>query len=54
MPAASVDNSAYAQLAKVLSQDIVNKIALYIEVKKVITQAEYVSAQEVIAHQLTY
>lgn len=61
MPAASVGNSAYAQLSNVLSQDVVNKIDLYVEVKnnkyvlnddvkKVITYAEYVSAQEVIAH----
>ena len=48
-----------------MSQDVVNKIDLYVEVKnnkyvlnddvkKVITYAEYVSAQEVIAHQSTY
>lgn len=63
--AASIDNSAYAQPSNVLSQDVVNKIAPYIDpyvevknnkyvlnddVKKVITYAEYVSAQEVIAH----
>ena len=61
MSAASVDNSAYAQPSNVLSQDVVNKIDPYVEVKnnkyvlnddvkKVITYAEYVSAQEVIAH----
>ena len=33
MPAASVGNSAYAQLSNVLSQDVVNKIDLYVEVK---------------------
>lgn len=52
--------SAYAQPSNVLSQDVVNKIDPYVEVKnnkyvlnddvkKVITYAEYVSAQEVIA-----
>ena len=61
MPAASVGNSAYAQPSNVLSEDVVDKIDPYVEVKnnkyvlnddvkKVITYAEYVSAQEVIAH----
>ena len=63
--AASAGNSAYAQLSNVLSQDVVNKIDPYTEVKnnkyvlnddvkKVIIQTEYFSAQEVIVHQSTY